>query len=76
MNRRGGVIGVKKMGELDNKPFLTAAKRKYAVREAELKAIELCSLWEGYLRDPSWHPFQVIPVEGDHEVCNNMLTLC
>ncbi|KAL7247498.1 hypothetical protein ACSBR2_002417 [Camellia fascicularis] len=44
MNRRGGVIGVKKMGELDNKPFQTAAKRKYAVREAELKAIELCSL--------------------------------
>ncbi|KAL7264472.1 hypothetical protein ACSBR1_002430 [Camellia fascicularis] len=67
MNRRGGVIGVKKMGELDNKPFQTAAKRKYAVREAELKAIELCSLWEGYLRDPSWHPFKVIPVEGDHE---------
>ncbi|KAF5954202.1 hypothetical protein HYC85_007058 [Camellia sinensis] len=67
MNRRGGVIGVKKMGELDNKPFQTAAKRKYAVREAELKAIELCSLWEGYLRDPNWHPFKVIPVEGDHE---------
>ncbi|CAL5334185.1 unnamed protein product [Camellia sinensis] len=67
MNRRGGVIGVKKMGELDNKPFQTAAKRKYAVREAELKAIELCSLWEGYLRDPNWHPFKVIPVEGDHK---------
>ncbi|GMP49353.1 hypothetical protein CsSME_00016365 [Camellia sinensis var. sinensis] len=55
------------MGELDNKPFQTAAKRKYAVREAELKAIELCSLWEGYLRDPNWHPFKVIPVEGDHK---------
>ncbi|KAE8678910.1 Factor of DNA methylation 4 [Hibiscus syriacus] len=53
-------IGVKKMGELDIKPFQTAAKRKYSAREADEKSAELCSLWQEYLRDPSWHPFKII----------------
>ncbi|CAK9188252.1 unnamed protein product [Ilex paraguariensis] len=55
-------IGVKRMGELDEKPFHVAAKRKYLDEEAVEKALELCSLWEDYLRDPSWHPFKVIMV--------------
>ncbi|KAK9279462.1 hypothetical protein L1049_013141 [Liquidambar formosana] len=58
------LIGVKRMGELNNKPFHTASKRKYSGEEADEKAVELCSLWEEYLRDPNWHPFKVITVEG------------
>ncbi|KAK6929351.1 Factor of DNA methylation 1-5/IDN2, domain XH [Dillenia turbinata] len=57
-------IGVKRMGELDNKPFLEAMKRKYITEEAGEKASELCSLWEEYLRDPDWHPFRIIHVNG------------
>ncbi|KAF5727380.1 XH/XS domain-containing family protein [Tripterygium wilfordii] len=53
------IIGVKRMGELDVKPFLPAAKSKYP-QEAEEKALELCSFWEDQLRDPSWHPFKII----------------
>lgn len=53
-------IGLKRMGELDNKPFLAAAKAKFPAEEAEEKGLELCSLWEEYLRDPSWHPFKVL----------------
>ncbi|XP_023904334.1 factor of DNA methylation 4 [Quercus suber] len=53
-------IGTKRMGELDTKPFLTAMKRKASNEEAAQKAIELCSQWEDYLRDPSWHPFKII----------------
>lgn len=53
-------IGVKRMGELDNKPFLTAAKRKYSAEEADEKAAEQCSLWQEYLRHPSWHPFKIL----------------
>lgn len=53
-------IGVKRMGDLDNKPFCTATKLKYVKEEAEEKAIELCSHWEDQLRDPSWHPFRII----------------
>lgn len=62
------------MGELDIKPFVKAAKRKFCddevgVKAAKrkisndevgVKAAEWCSQWEDYLRDPSWHPFKVL----------------
>ncbi|GLT62730.1 hypothetical protein SLA2020_353440 [Shorea laevis] len=53
-------IGVKRMGELDNKPFVAAAKRKFPAGEADEKAAELSSLWEDYLMDPNRHPFKII----------------
>ncbi|XP_038711963.1 protein INVOLVED IN DE NOVO 2-like isoform X1 [Tripterygium wilfordii] len=62
-----GYIGVKRMGELNNKPFHEVMKRKYNHEEAEDKASELCSLWEEYLKDPDWHPFRVITVGGKTE---------
>ncbi|KAL5569071.1 hypothetical protein UlMin_025646 [Ulmus minor] len=61
-------IGVKRMGELDSKPFFEAMKRKYKGEEAERKAVEICSLWEEHLKDPAWHPFKVIEVGGEHKV--------
>lgn len=65
-----GNIGIKRMGELDTKPFLTATKRKFSSEEADEKGVELCSLWEDYLRDPSWHPFKIImDKEGNTKVC-------
>nr|GLL43007.1 protein INVOLVED IN DE NOVO 2-like isoform X3 [Ipomoea trifida] len=42
-------ICVKRMGELDAKPFICAARQKYPQEEAHDKASELCSLWEEYL---------------------------
>ncbi|KAA8534199.1 hypothetical protein F0562_031607 [Nyssa sinensis] len=60
-------IGVKRMGELDNKPFYEAIKRKYNEVEADDRTVELCSMWEEYLRDPEWHPFKVIIVDGKHQ---------
>lgn len=63
-------IGIKRMGELDTKPFLAATKRKFSSEEADEKGVELCSLWEAYLRDPSWHPFKIImDKEGNTKVC-------
>ncbi|KAH0751102.1 hypothetical protein KY290_030334 [Solanum tuberosum] len=53
-------ICVKRMGELDEKPFHAAAKNKFNPGEAAEKAVEICSLWEDYLRDPNWHPYKVI----------------
>ncbi|MBA0569039.1 hypothetical protein Golob_006500 [Gossypium lobatum] len=66
-------IGVKRMGELDNKPFLEAMKRRYNEELAEERAVELCSLWEEYLKDPNWHPFKRIKLEGEEyqEVIDN-----
>ncbi|CAK9188251.1 unnamed protein product [Ilex paraguariensis] len=63
------LIGVKRMGELYNKPFHNFAKRKFSKKEADAKAMKLCSQWKVYLGDPRWHPFKVIVVEGgkDHK---------
>ncbi|XVE99578.1 hypothetical protein REPUB_Repub03eG0211500 [Reevesia pubescens] len=60
-------IGVKRMGELDSKPFLEAMKRRYNEELAEERASEHCSLWEEYLRDPDWHPFKRIKLEGEEK---------
>ncbi|OMO59003.1 hypothetical protein CCACVL1_25167 [Corchorus capsularis] len=60
-------IGVKRMGELDSKPFLEVMKRRYNEDQAEERASELCSLWEEYLKDPDWHPFKRIKLEGEGE---------
>jgi hypothetical protein len=67
------IISVKRMGELEIKPFLEAAKRKFSdevnekkatkaqLREKwQLKAIERRSKWDDCLKDPSWHPFKVV----------------
>ncbi|KAL9171005.1 hypothetical protein ABFS82_04G182000 [Erythranthe guttata] len=60
-------ICVKRMGELDGKPFVKAAKIKYAGEDEITKAMELCSLWEDHLRDPSWHPYKVVMEGGAHK---------
>ncbi|XP_065859433.1 factor of DNA methylation 4-like [Euphorbia lathyris] len=65
-NTRDAIV-VKKMGELDNRPFLAAAKRKFSPEHAEIKAAELCSLWDEYLRDPNWYPFKIIEKDGRSE---------
>ncbi|KQJ95400.1 factor of DNA methylation 1 isoform X2 [Brachypodium distachyon] len=52
-------IGIKRMGELDEKPFIQACKQKYGV-EAETKGLELCSMWQDKLKDANWHPFKVV----------------
>lgn len=44
-------IGVKRLGEIDKKPFYAAAAQKYSADEAEAKAAEMCSLWQGYIKN-------------------------
>uniref|UniRef100_A0A7N0V370 Uncharacterized protein n=1 Tax=Kalanchoe fedtschenkoi TaxID=63787 RepID=A0A7N0V370_KALFE len=60
-------IGVKRMGDLDSKPFHEALKRKWNEDEADERAMELCSLWQEYLKDPEWHPFKMVQVDGIHQ---------
>ncbi|KAG4953383.1 hypothetical protein JHK87_038977 [Glycine soja] len=60
-------VGVKRMGELDIRPFLEAMKKKYNDEDAEDRASELCSLWEEYIKDPDWHPFKITMIEGKHQ---------
>ncbi|CAI8583893.1 unnamed protein product [Vicia faba] len=58
-------IAVKRMGELDSEPFLDAMLKKYKEEEAEVRAANLCSLWEFYMKDPDWHPFIFVTVDGE-----------
>lgn len=53
-------IGIKRMGELDEKAFKEACEQRYSPGEADMKAVELCSLWQEKLTNPEWHPFRVI----------------
>ncbi|KAI7756820.1 hypothetical protein M8C21_007501 [Ambrosia artemisiifolia] len=58
-------IAVKKMGDLDEKPFIAAAKRHCSNKnKVAAYATKLVSLWEDHLRDSGWHPFKVITVGG------------
>ncbi|KAF8393058.1 hypothetical protein HHK36_021299 [Tetracentron sinense] len=61
-------IGIKRMGELDEKPFENACKQKFPHEDALVKSAELCSLWQEYLKKPEWHPFKIVSNgEGDHQ---------
>ncbi|XP_062015610.1 factor of DNA methylation 4-like [Rosa rugosa] len=61
-------IGVKRMGDLDVRPFQIAIKSRYSKEEADVKTLEVCSLWDKYLADPNWHPFKIITdKEGRHK---------
>ncbi|XP_019090174.1 PREDICTED: factor of DNA methylation 3-like [Camelina sativa] len=53
-------IGVRRVGEIDTKPFMEAMKIKYCQEDLEDWAVEVIQLWEEYLKDPDWHPFKRI----------------
>lgn len=61
-------IGIKRMGELNEKPFLNACKRKYGKGEYQIKAAELVTNWQEELKKPSWHPFKMVEVNGENKV--------
>ncbi|KAG9454702.1 hypothetical protein H6P81_007606 [Aristolochia fimbriata] len=52
------------MGELDQKPFQAACRRMFDGEEADIKAVELLSLWHEEIKDPIWHPFKIVKVHG------------
>ena len=65
-------IGIKRMGELDEKSFKNACKQRYPPEEADIKALELCSLWQEKLKNPEWHPFRVVEdSKGNAQVTSN-----
>ncbi|MCL7022751.1 hypothetical protein MKW94_001744 [Papaver nudicaule] len=60
-------IRYKRMGELDSKPFQEVCKKKYTSREEkDLKATELCSLWEDQIKDSSWYPFVNVEIGNNN----------
>uniref|UniRef100_A0A0D9Y373 Factor of DNA methylation 1-5/IDN2 domain-containing protein n=1 Tax=Oryza glumipatula TaxID=40148 RepID=A0A0D9Y373_9ORYZ len=59
------IIGIKRMGELDERPFHLACKRKHREDDPRGKAAMLISYWQEELKNPSWHPFKIIQVDGE-----------
>uniref|UniRef100_A0ACD5VFS4 Uncharacterized protein n=2 Tax=Avena sativa TaxID=4498 RepID=A0ACD5VFS4_AVESA len=66
-------IGIKRMGELDERPFQNACRIKYGNDDYETRAAELVSAWQEEIKKPAWHPYKILQVEGgtDKEVVND-----
>ncbi|KAI0519151.1 hypothetical protein KFK09_006592 [Dendrobium nobile] len=58
------IIGIKRMGELNENIFHNACIKKYRKDNADVKAAELCSKWQDELKKPEWHPFKMVTVDG------------
>jgi hypothetical protein len=56
------------MGELDLKAFSNALGQKLSKEDAEITAAILCSKWEAEIRNPEWHPFRTVLVDGKEMV--------
>lgn len=54
------IIGIKRMGEIDPSAFKKTCKQRFQPEDAEISALELCSLWQEKLKNPQWHPFRVV----------------
>lgn len=64
-------IGIKRMGEIYAKAFQNALKQRLPSAEADIKALELCSLWQEKLKAQDWHPFKTVMVDESRvEVCS------
>ncbi|KAI9089502.1 hypothetical protein K1719_029107 [Acacia pycnantha] len=58
-------IGIKRMGELNEKVFVDACKKKLPLEDAQIKGVELCSSWQENVKNSEWYPFKVIPTNHD-----------
>lgn len=68
----GCMVGIKRMGQLDERPFQVACKRKYRDDDPEGKVASLVSSWHAEIQKMSWHPFTTIQVDGeDKEVIDD-----
>jgi hypothetical protein len=61
-------IGIKRMGELDLEAFSKACRKKCSTEDAEVTAAFLCSKWEAEIKNPDWHPFRAVMVDGKEMV--------
>ncbi|KAJ0788128.1 putative XS domain-containing protein [Helianthus annuus] len=62
-NANTAQIFVKRMGDLEVRPFIVAAQRHCSNKKKAIEnATKMVSLWEDHLADSSWHPFKVVTI--------------
>ncbi|XP_056696381.1 factor of DNA methylation 2-like [Spinacia oleracea] len=71
MHRPRMNIGIKKMGEVNLKPFRDACSKRFRsgnwdekFGNWEEKSVMLCSSWQREISDPGWQPFKQETVNG------------
>ncbi|XP_061357622.1 factor of DNA methylation 2-like [Gastrolobium bilobum] len=60
-------LRIKRMGELDPKPFRDLCLQRYSHEQWQDISAKLCSSWEENLNNPAWHPFKRIEVNGNSQ---------
>ncbi|KAK7279898.1 hypothetical protein RJT34_24957 [Clitoria ternatea] len=72
---KGGTdIGVKKLGEINAKPFKVVCKNMYKDnKKASLECAKLHAEWQNQILDSSWHPFRVLEIEGKKQGLDSQL---
>ncbi|PIA26839.1 hypothetical protein AQUCO_08700016v1 [Aquilegia coerulea] len=58
------LFGIKRMGELNSKPFRDVCMQKFSGEDLESISIELCSLWQENIKNQQWFPFKTIQMNG------------
>ncbi|KAM0002434.1 hypothetical protein Hdeb2414_s0010g00338441 [Helianthus debilis subsp. tardiflorus] len=58
------VIGLKRMGEVVQKPFQDVCMQRFSAQDWELRSVELSSLWQDKVNNPNWHPFKQVVKDG------------
>ncbi|XP_013619688.1 PREDICTED: factor of DNA methylation 5-like isoform X2 [Brassica oleracea var. oleracea] len=67
LSGEGSVIGVKRMGEVDEKPFLKVCEQRFNGENVGLQHAMLCSEWQKNINDSAWHPFKLVEVVDDED---------
>lgn len=56
----GSIVGVKRMGEVDQQPFQDVCLQKFSREEGEMRSMELSSLWQNKVNNSNWQPFKKV----------------
>ncbi|KAK3005124.1 hypothetical protein RJ639_017848 [Escallonia herrerae] len=57
-------VGIKRMGEVSQKPFQDVCLQKFSQKDWEVRAVELSSLWQEKVNNSNWHPFTKVIKDG------------
>ncbi|KAG2313672.1 hypothetical protein Bca4012_028198 [Brassica carinata] len=62
LSGEGSMIGVKRMGEVDEKLFLKVCRQRFNGENVELQHAMLCLKWQKALHDSAWYPFKRVEI--------------